>query len=67
MLGARAWSLTVALAVGLLVPASARPAAEWELLGSRRVSFAVDRDVIDVGAREGTFDAVRVEFTLRAA
>ena len=33
----------------------------WEPLGSRRVSFAVDRDVIDVGAREGTFDAVRIE------
>ncbi len=33
----------------------------WEPLGSRRVSFAVDRDVIDVGAREGTFNAIRVE------
>src|SRR5437773_2742085 len=33
----------------------------WEPLGSRRVSFAVDRDVIDVGAREGTFDAIRIE------
>ena len=33
----------------------------WEPLGSRRVSFAVDRDVIDVGAREGTFEAIRIE------
>src|SRR5882672_523078 len=33
----------------------------WEPLGSRSVSFAVDRDVIDVGAREGTFDAIRIE------
>jgi len=33
----------------------------WEPLGSRRVSFAVDRDVIDVGAREGTFNAIRIE------
>ena len=33
----------------------------WEPLGSRRVSLAVDRDVIDVGAREGTFDAIRIE------
>jgi len=61
MYSSRTWSLTAALAVGLLLPASARPAPEWELLGSRRVSFAVDRDVIDVGAREGTFDAVRIE------
>src|SRR5882762_6369037 len=53
MLGARTWSLT-AVAVALLLP-------QWELLGSRSVSFAVDRDVIDVGAREGTFDAVRIE------
>jgi len=33
----------------------------WEPLGSRRVSLAVDRDVIDVGAREGTFEAIRIE------
>jgi hypothetical protein len=50
-----------ALAAVLLLPAPARPTAEWELLGSRRVSFAVDHDVIDVGVREGTFDAIRIE------
>ncbi len=50
----RTWSLTAAFAASLLLP-------QWELLGSRRVSFAVDRDVIDVGAREGTFDAIRIE------
>jgi hypothetical protein len=33
----------------------------WEPLGSRRVSFAVDHDVIEVGAREGTFNAIRIE------
>ena len=33
----------------------------WEPLGSRRVSFAVDHDVIDVGVREGVFDAIRIE------
>ena len=53
--------MRIALAAVLLLPASARPAAEWELLGSRRVSFAAERDVIDVGAREGTFDAIRIE------
>jgi len=61
MLGCRTWSLTAALAAVLLVPASAQQAAGWELLGSRRVSFAVDRDVLDVGLREGTFDAIRLE------
>jgi hypothetical protein len=48
------WSLTATLAVALLLP-------QWELLGSRRVSFAVERDVILVGPREGTFDAIRIE------
>jgi hypothetical protein len=51
--GAR-WSLTATLAVALLLP-------QWELLGSRRVSFAAEKDVIDVGLREGTFDAIRIE------
>ena len=63
MHGSRSWSppLTAALAAVALLPAPARPAAEWELLGSRRVSFAAERDVIDVGAREGTFNAIRIE------
>ncbi len=37
------------------------PNAEWDLLGSRRVSFALDRDAILVGAREGTFTAIKIE------
>jgi hypothetical protein len=53
--------LVVALAAIVSVQGPARPAAEWELLGSRRVSFAVDRDVIDVGVREGTFNGIRIE------
>ena len=53
--------LAVALAAITLLQGPPRPVAEWDLLGSRRVSFAVDRDVIDVGAREGTFNAIRIE------
>jgi hypothetical protein len=37
------------------------PSAEWELLGARRVSFALDHDAIVVGAREGTFTAIKIE------
>lgn len=33
----------------------------WEALGSRRVNFAVDHDAIEVGVREGTFNAIRIE------
>ncbi|HEY3279857.1 MAG TPA: hypothetical protein VGJ83_05040 [Gemmatimonadales bacterium] len=53
------WSLTAALSGALLLPAPA--AKDWELLGARRVSFAVDHDVIDVGVREGLFTAVRID------
>jgi len=51
---------TVVLALAALALPGAL-AAQWELLGSRRVSYAVDRDVIDVGAVEGRFNALRIE------
>lgn len=53
--------LAVALAAIASLQTPARPVAEWDLLGSRRVSFAVERDAIVVGPREGTFDAIRIE------
>ena len=37
------------------------PQAEWDLLGSRRVSFTLDHDAIVVGAREGAFSAIKIE------
>jgi len=37
------------------------PSAEWELLGTRRVSFTLDHDAIIVGAREGGFTAIKIE------
>ena len=33
------------------------PTADWELLGTRRVSFTLDHDAIIVGVREGGFTA----------
>jgi len=39
----------------------ALPSADWELLGSRRVNFSVDHDVILVRAREGGFTAIKLE------
>ena len=35
----------------------------WELLGSRKVNFRVDRDVIPVTVREGTFKALQIRVT----
>jgi hypothetical protein len=52
------WQLgSLVLALFIAPPA----AAQWELLGARRVSFAAERDVIVVGAREGLFNAVRID------
>ncbi len=36
-------------------------AQSWELLGTRRVSFVRERDVIEVTAREGRFRALKLE------
>ncbi len=33
----------------------------WEQLGCQSVGFLVDRDVVKVGRREGTFKAIRLE------
>ena len=44
-----------------LLAASPLVADDWELLGSRQVSFAVDHDVIPVTAREGVFRALKIE------
>jgi len=51
--------LTLALATSSAAPAP--PAADWELLGTRRVSFAAERDLIAVTAREGRFTAIKLE------
>jgi hypothetical protein len=39
----------------------ALPTADWELLGTRRVSFTLDHDAIIVGARAGGFTALKIE------
>jgi hypothetical protein len=44
-----------------LLAGSPPPQSDWELLGSRRVSFAAERDMIEVGVREGTFTAIKLE------
>ena len=55
------WLLVAGLVGCGLGAVPARAAAQWEPLGARRVSFAVDHDAIVVGAREGLFNAVRIE------
>jgi len=38
-----------------------RGRGDWELLGSQTVGFRVDRDVIEVGRREGRFSKIALE------
>lgn len=38
-----------------------RDRGQWELLGDKRVGLGVDRDVINVGRREGRFEKIRLE------
>lgn len=56
-------SLTLVLALAASSFASRPPAVadDWQLLGRRSVSFSAEKDVIEVGIREGLFDAIRVE------
>ena len=37
------------------------PTADWELLGTRRVSFTLDHDAMIIGARAGGFTALKIE------
>ncbi len=37
------------------------PTADWELLGTRRVSFSLDHDAMIIGARQGGFTAIKIE------
>jgi hypothetical protein len=51
---------SMALALALFAaPALAGPDERWEALGEKAVDFKAERDVIEVGAREGRFDAIR--------
>jgi hypothetical protein len=52
--------LLAVLLPAVLLPAAAR-ADQWETLGSRRVDFRLDHDVIPVTAAEGVFTSLRFE------
>jgi hypothetical protein len=61
MAASHTWLLAAALTVVAPSSTPARAADEWELLGSRRVRFSGERDVIEVGAREGAYRAIKIE------
>jgi hypothetical protein len=56
-------SLVAAMAAAvLLVAVAAAQAADdpWKLLGTRKVTDRVERDMVDVGVRRGEFTAVQI-------
>jgi hypothetical protein len=62
------FSLFVAV-ISLVACSSSRAAApnsqayNWEKLGSKKVNFRLDRDVIQVGAKDGRFSKLKIEVT----
>lgn len=55
--------MTLFMVVMLLISAAVVRAGDWEKLGARKVKHRTERDVILVGAKEGTFKAIK--FTVR--
>jgi hypothetical protein len=59
------FALSILFGAMLADPASTQPypgrGGDWELLGSQTVGFNVDRDVIQVGRREGRFTRIALE------
>lgn len=51
----------VGLLFTLALPGGLHATDEWQLLGTRRVSRAAERDGIDVGLRDGRFNAIRID------
>jgi hypothetical protein len=53
--------LPAALSLAAAFGATPLIAQDWELLGTRQVSFRAERDVIPVTGREGAFGAIKLE------
>ncbi len=57
----KSYQIAGILLISLFVLVGVAQAAKWEKLGVRTVKHSVDRDVILVGAKEGTFTAVKLK------
>lgn len=55
------YQIVWAVIIILLLSLTSVFAADWEKLGARKVKHGVDRDVILVGADEGTFTALKLK------
>ncbi len=56
----RTRTITFALVIVMLVSSLFALGPNWKLLGKREVTFKVDKDVIPVGADQGTFKKIKL-------
>ena len=57
----KVYSIAIALvSLSFIACSSSRDVAGWEFLGDKSVSYSVERDVIRVGSRDGTFRSVKL-------
>jgi len=55
--------LSLAVSVLFLMSFAPSQKVKWEKLGSRKVNFGLEKDVIPVGAHEGNFTKLKVAVT----
>lgn len=52
--------MALLLVIGILICITAAQAGDWKKLGARNVKHRTEKDVILVGAKEGTFKAIKL-------
>ena len=61
MRGTTRWLASAGLFLMATQPVSLHAGDEWSLLGTRKVSRAAEKDVIEVGQRDGKFRSIRID------
>ena len=57
------FALILVFLVGSSFSTSDHSIKDWKRLGSKKVSYKLDRDVIHVGANDGTFTKLKIQVT----
>ena len=51
------------ITISLTANTDALPIKGWEKLGAKKINFKLDRDVIHVGAKDGSFSKLKIKVT----
>ena len=57
------FALVFSLLIGSSFTSSDAIYSDWEKLGSKKISYKLDKDVIHVGANDGTFKKLKIKVT----